>query len=88
MQDFRKLKVWQKAHALTLAVYRETRSFPSDERYGITSQLRRSGASIASNISEGCAVPATLNSLASLTSPRLPPRKQIITCFSPTTYNT
>jgi four helix bundle protein len=54
MQDFRNLKFWQKAHALTLAVYRETRSFPSDEKFGITSQLRRSCASIAANIAEGC----------------------------------
>src|SRR5215212_4099053 len=55
MQDFRNLKVWQKAHALTLAVYRETRNFPSDEKFGITSQLRRSCASIPANLAEGCA---------------------------------
>lgn len=55
MQDFRNLKVWQKAHALTLAVYRGTRSFPSDEKFGITSQLRRSCASILANLAEGCA---------------------------------
>jgi four helix bundle protein len=55
MQDFRNLKVWQKAHALTLAIYRGTRDFPSDEKFGITSQLRRSCASIPANIAEGCA---------------------------------
>jgi four helix bundle protein len=55
MQDIRNLKVWQKAHAVTLAVYRGTRSFPSDERFGLTSQLRRSCASIPANIAEGCA---------------------------------
>src|SRR3954453_14553998 len=55
MQDFRHLKVWQKAHALTLAIYRETRNFPSDEKFGITSQLRRSCASIPANLAEGCA---------------------------------
>jgi four helix bundle protein len=55
MQDFRNLKVWQRAHALTLTVYRETQSFPSDERYGLTSQLRRSCASIAANSADGCA---------------------------------
>ncbi|NQU20686.1 MAG: four helix bundle protein [Candidatus Nealsonbacteria bacterium] len=54
MQDFRKLKVWQKAHELTLAVYEVTRGFPSDERYGLTSQMRRSAASIPANIAEGC----------------------------------
>jgi four helix bundle protein len=55
MQDFRNLKVWEKAHALTLDVYRHTRTFPSDERFGLTSQLRRSCASISANLAEGCA---------------------------------
>jgi len=55
MQDFRNLKVWQKAHALTLAVYRGTRNFPAEEKFGITSQLRRSCASISANLAEGCA---------------------------------
>jgi four helix bundle protein len=55
MQDFRNLKVWQKAHALTLDVYRGTRSSPPDERFGLTSQLRRSCASVSANLAEGCA---------------------------------
>jgi four helix bundle protein len=55
MQDFRQLKVWEKAHALTLDVYRSTRQFPNDERFGLTSQLRRSCASISANLAEGCA---------------------------------
>src|SRR4051794_33722106 len=55
VQDFRNLKVWQKAHALTLAVYRGTHGFPGDERFGLTSQLRRSCASISANLAEGCA---------------------------------
>jgi four helix bundle protein len=54
MQDFRKLTVWREAHALTLRVYGCTRSFPKDEMYGLTSQLRRSAASIGANIAEGC----------------------------------
>ena len=54
MQDFRKLNVWRKAHELTLAVYEVTRSFPQDERYGLTSQARRAAASIPANIAEGC----------------------------------
>jgi four helix bundle protein len=54
MQDFRELKVWGKAHAVTLATYRATESFPTAERYGITSQMRRAAASIAANITEGC----------------------------------
>ena len=55
MQDFRRLKVWQKAHALTLEVYRTAMGFPREERYGLTSQLRRAAASIPANIAEGCA---------------------------------
>src|SRR5213594_2055511 len=54
MRDFRELKVWEKAHNLTLAVYKATASFPKDELYGLTSQIRRSCASIAANIAEGC----------------------------------
>jgi four helix bundle protein len=54
MKDFRDLKVWHKAHQLALATYRGTADFPSEERYGLTSQLRRGAVSIASNIAEGC----------------------------------
>jgi four helix bundle protein len=54
MKDFRQLKVWEKAHALTLAVYRTTVAFPREEVYGITSQMRRCSASVAANLAEGC----------------------------------
>jgi four helix bundle protein len=54
MKDFRELKVWQKAHQLTLAVYEATQEFPRDETYGLRSQLRRSSSSIATNLAEGC----------------------------------
>lgn len=54
MKDFHDLKVWQKAHQLTLAVYQVTVGFPRDELYGLTSQLRRSAASIPANLAEGC----------------------------------
>lgn len=55
MQNFRDLRVWQKAHQLTLAVYRQTANFPLRlEKYGLTSQMRRGAASVASNIAEGC----------------------------------
>ena len=54
MKDFRELQVWQKAHELTLAVYRATASFPREELYGLTAQLRRSSSSIAANLAEGC----------------------------------
>ena len=54
MKDFRQLKVWDKAHTLTLETYRATASFPREEFFGITSQLRLCSASIAANIAEGC----------------------------------
>ena len=54
MKDYRNLKVWEKAHQTTLTIYRITAAFPKDELYGLTSQIRRSGASIPANIAEGC----------------------------------
>lgn len=54
MRDFKELKVWQKSHALTLIVYKATTAFPKEEIYGLTSQIRRSSASIPANIAEGC----------------------------------
>ena len=54
MKDFRKQKVWQKSHKLTLDVYKVTERFPKAEIYGLTSQIRRSCASIPANIAEGC----------------------------------
>jgi len=53
MQSFRNLKVWEKAHGVTLDVYAASRSFPRDELYGLTSQMRRASVSIGSNIAEG-----------------------------------
>jgi four helix bundle protein len=54
MKDFRSLRVWEKSHKLTLDIYRVTGSFPREETYGLTSQMRRSSASIGANIAEGC----------------------------------
>ena len=54
MKDFRELRVWERAHRLVLDVYQATAAFPEDERYGLTGQIRRSAASIPSNIAEGC----------------------------------
>jgi len=54
MKDFRQLKVWEKAHALTLIIYKLTKRFPKEEIYGLTSQLRRATSSIPTNIAEGC----------------------------------
>jgi four helix bundle protein len=53
VSDYRDLDVWRKAHVLTLEVYRLTESFPRSEKYGISSQMRRSSASIATNLAEG-----------------------------------
>ena len=54
MRDFRQLQVWEKSHALTLAVYRGTSQFPKEELYGLTSQMRRAAVSVPGNIAEGC----------------------------------
>ena len=54
MQDFRNLDVWKKSHELTLTVYKASKAFPDDERFGLTSQLRRGVASIPANLAEGC----------------------------------
>src|SRR6058998_2431077 len=54
MKDFRNLKVWERAHELTLELYRMTGRFPREELFGLTSQMRRCSASIGSNIAEGC----------------------------------
>lgn len=54
VKDFHDLHVWQKAHHLTLAVYRATASFPREELYGLTTQLRRAASSVAANLAEGC----------------------------------
>jgi four helix bundle protein len=48
------LEVWQKAHALTLALYRLTEGFPRSEMFGLTSQIRRAAGSIGANLAEGC----------------------------------
>jgi four helix bundle protein len=52
-QAFRDLQVWQRSMQLTIAVYALTKVFPQDERFGLTSQMRRSAVSIPSNIAEG-----------------------------------
>ena len=54
MQDYRKLRVWQKAHSFTVNLYKISNNFPSEEKYGLTNQIRRATVSIESNIAEGC----------------------------------
>lgn len=52
-QDYRDLIVWQRSIDLCLSIYKLTRTFPTEEQYGLTSQLRRASVSVASNIAEG-----------------------------------
>ena len=53
VKTFRDLKVWEKAHKLTLQIYQITKTFPIEEKFGIISQLRRSASSVPTNIVEG-----------------------------------
>ncbi len=54
MRDFRQIVVWEKAHLLTLMVYKATSAFPVAEKFALSSQIRRAAASIPANIAEGC----------------------------------
>lgn len=54
MRKFQDLQIWHRSHALTLEIYRVTKSFPKEEIYNLTSQMRRSSSSIPTNIAEGC----------------------------------
>jgi four helix bundle protein len=54
VKDFHSLEIWKRSHALTLALYEATRSFPQSELFGLTSQIRRAAVSIPANIAEGC----------------------------------
>jgi four helix bundle protein len=53
LRSYKELTVWQKSYQLCLEIYRLTKLFPDDERYGLTSQIRRAAVSIPSNIAEG-----------------------------------
>jgi len=53
LKNFKELKIWQKAYQLCLEVYNTTKTFPPEEKFGLTAQLRRSSVSIPSNIAEG-----------------------------------
>ena len=54
MQNFKELKVWEKAHQITLSIYKASAHFPKEELYSLTNQLRRAASSIPANIAEGC----------------------------------
>ena len=53
IRSFRDLKAWEEAHRLVLEVYRVTKGYPADERYGLVSQMRRAAVSVPANIAEG-----------------------------------
>lgn len=53
IQTFRYLKAWQEAHKLVLEVYRITKTYPADEKFGLVSQSQRAAVSISSNVAEG-----------------------------------
>ena len=56
MRPFQELEVWRVSHELTLAVYRSSKEFPADERFGLQSQMRRAASSVPANIAEGSAL--------------------------------
>jgi four helix bundle protein len=53
LKNYRELKVWQRSYRLCLDIYKITKRFPNEERYGLTSQIRRAAVSVPSNIAEG-----------------------------------
>jgi four helix bundle protein len=59
MHNFKNLKVWQKSVDLAVKIYQITAEFPVSEKFGMTSQMRRAGVSIPSNIAEGTAKPSS-----------------------------
>ena len=59
MQDFKKLLVWQKAHALALLTYKLTADFPRDEVFGLRTSLRKTSVDIPAFIAEGCGKPTS-----------------------------
>jgi four helix bundle protein len=53
LKSYKELKVWQRSYQLCLEIYKITKGFPDEEKYGLTSQLRRAAVSVPSNVSEG-----------------------------------
>ena len=54
MRNFLQLEIWKRSHQLTLNIYNTTKTFPKEEMFGLSSQMRRSASSIPTNIAEGC----------------------------------
>ena len=61
LKNYKELSVWQKSYELYLKIYKITAIFPKEERYGLTSQIKRSAVSIPSNIAEGYGRKTTLD---------------------------
>ena len=66
LKNYKELKVWQKAYSRCIEIYKITRTFPKEELYGLTSQMRRAAVSIPSNIAEGYGRKTTPEYLRSL----------------------
>jgi len=66
LKNYKELKVWQKSYQLCLAIYKATKTFPKNEGFGLTSQIRRAALSIPSNIAEGYGRKTTPDYLRSL----------------------
>jgi len=66
LKNYKELKVWQKSYQLCLEIYRITARFPKDEKFGLTSQIRRSVVSVPSNIAEGYGRKTTADYIKSL----------------------
>ena len=66
LKNYKELKVWQKSYQLCLEVYRATAEFPKEERFGLTSQMRRAVVSVVSNIAEGYGRKTTTEYIRSL----------------------
>lgn len=81
MQNYKELIVWQKAHQHVLLVYKYTKSFPKEEQFGLTNQLRRAAASIPSNIAEGAGKSTKKDFANYLQSALGFPRSGILTSF-------
>ena len=67
MKNYKELEVWQRAMLLAERAYRETKAFPSEERFGLTSQTRRAAVSVPANIAEGWGRGSTADYLRFLT---------------------
>jgi hypothetical protein len=78
-RDFKNIKAWQYADDLAVLIYSKTKSFPKEELYGITSQLRRSAVSIPTNIAEG-ASSIKKNTLIFYILPKVQWQRQNICC--------